>query len=260
MRVVVTRPAAQGQRLVCELRSLGAEAVALPLIEIAGPADPQAVRRAWAELPQVAFAMFVSANAVEQFFAARPVLSGWPAEVLAGSSGPGTTAALLAAGVQRSQVLDPGAQGPFDTDTLWERRLYARDWTGKRVLVVRGEHGRDWLAEQLRAAGARLQFLAAYRRLVPVPDDAMRGVLAAALAQPQAHCWHFSSSEAIANLAMICPSFDPSGSRALVTHPRIAVRARELGFGRVEEVGLHAQDVVRALIGAEESGGPDPHR
>lgn len=260
MRVIVTRPMAQGQRLVGELRALGVEAVALPLIEIAGPADPQVLRRAWDELPQDALAMFVSANAVEQFFAQRPPGVSWPSSVAAGSSGPGTSAALRAAGVPASQILDPGPDGPFDTDTLWQRKLAARDWTGRRVLVIRGERGRDWLAQQLREAGAQLRFVAAYRRLVPKLDDSMRAVLAAALQQAQAHCWHFSSGEAVDNLAALCPGFDGSGSRALATHPRIAARARELGFSRVDPVGLQARDVVQALAGEGRGGGQDARR
>jgi uroporphyrinogen-III synthase len=247
MRVIVTRPQAQGAAFAARLRALGLEAVTLPLIEIAPAPDAQGLRTAWADMSERALVMFVSANAVAHFFAARPASPAWPARTLAASSGPGTSAALRAAGVPAAQIVDPGPEGPFDTDTLWQRRLSTLDWVGQRVLLVRGEGGRDWLAAQLRQAGARLDVLAAYRRLLPALSDAARDALAAAQRDPGAHCWHFSSGEAIGNLAQLCPKADWSGARALATHPRIALRARERGFARVDEVGLHAQDVATAL-------------
>lgn len=247
MRVIVTRPEAQGAAFVQRLRALGVDAVALPLIEIAPAPDAQAVREAWAGLPRCALAMFVSANAVAHFFAAGAAGKAWPRHTLAGSSGPGTSAALLAAGVPPTQLVDPGPEGPFDTDTLWQRHLARYAWAGQRVLLVRGEGGRDWLATQLRQAGAQVDVVVAYRRLVPSLADAHRDVLAAALHDPGAHCWHFSSGEAIDNLARLCAHADWSRARALATHPRIALRARERGFGRVAEVGLRPEDVTRAL-------------
>jgi len=246
MRVIVTRPAAQGQAFVAALQALGVDAVGLPLIGIAPAPEPAAVQAAWQRLPALALAMFVSANAVNHFFDQRPPGSGWPAGTLAGSTGPGTTAALRAAGVPAGCVVEPGPEGPFDTDTLW-LQLAARPWAGRQVLVVRGEAGRDWLAERLRAAGAQVDFVAAYRRLAPAFDPAAAAVLAAALDHPREHCWHFSSSEAIAHLMAACPGTDWEPARALATHPRIAQAARQQGFGRVDEVGVQAQDVAAAL-------------
>lgn len=261
MRVIVTRPQAQAGALVEPLRALGIDAVALPLIEIAPPHDAQPLREAWARLPGCALAMFVSENAVAHFFAMRPPSQAWPARTLAGASGPGTRRALHAAGVPSEQIVDPGPQGPFDTDTLWQRRLSTLDWAGQRVLLVRGEGGRDWLAAQLGQAGAQVEKLAAYRRLVPVLSDEARSILATARREPAAHCWHFGSGEAIANLAQLCPQADWARARALVTHPRIAARARTLGFARVDEVGLRAEEVAAALAeGDAEAGVRRPRR
>ena len=67
MRLLVTRPLAQADALVAELRAGGVDAVALPLIDIAPAADPQPLRQAWHELPSLALVMFVSANAVQHF-------------------------------------------------------------------------------------------------------------------------------------------------------------------------------------------------
>ena len=161
MRVIVTRPAAQAATWVADLRGAGFDAVALPLIHIAPPRDLQPVHHAWLVLAQHQLLFFVSANAVLHFFAQRPAGASWPAGTRAAAPGPGTAAALRAQGLPPAAVLEPADDAPsFDSESLW-LRLQAEPWAGRSVLVVRGEDGRDWLAEQLRAAGATVQFLAA---------------------------------------------------------------------------------------------------
>lgn len=244
MRVIVTRPAAQAAGFVHELQVLGVDACALPLLGIAPAADPSCVDQAWAGLVRQALVMFVSANAVEHFFARRPAGAIWPASLQAACTGPGTRRALQAQGVP--SIVEPPAEGPFDTDTLWQQ-LKNRRWAGCQVLVVRGDVGRDWLAGQLRTHGAAVTFVAAYQRLPPVLDAEQKAVLAAALAQPAQHLWHFSSSEAVGHLAQQAPQADWRPARAVATHPRIAARAVQLGFGRVDVVGITAADAAAAL-------------
>lgn len=233
MRVIVTRPPAQAAGWVEALRARGVQAQALPLIGIAPPADPARVRAAWQALPGTALVMFVSANAVQHFFAERPPGAPWPAGTWAGSTGPGTSAALREAGVAPAIVEPPADAAVYDSEALWAQ-LRHHDWHGRRALIVRGEEGRDWLAATLRAHGAEVGFVAAYRRLAPALDAEARALLAAARAQPAAHLWVFSSSEAIGHLAALAPGADWSAARAVASHPRIAAAAREAGFGRVD--------------------------
>ena len=234
MRLIVTRPRAQAAAWVRELLALGQQVSALPLIEIAPLDDPAPLRQAWQGLDGYAWVVFVSANAVQHFFAAAPPGLGWPAGVLAGSTGPGTSAALRAAGVSEAALVEPAADAPaFDSEALWAR-VSGQDWSGRRVLVVRGEDGRDWLAETLRARGAAVDFVAAYRRRAPLCGAAETALLQAALAAPAAHLWLFSSSEAVANLQALAPTADWSRSAALASHPRIVQAARAAGFGRVD--------------------------
>jgi uroporphyrinogen-III synthase len=247
MRVILTRPATQGEGLAAQLRARGIEVVTLPLIEIVPVADTRGLDLAWAELPACTLVMFVSANAVQHFFAARPPGLTWPERTLAGASGPGTSAALRAVGVPAACLREPGPAGPFDTETLWRQCLSACNWAGTRVQVVRGQTGRDWLATQLRSAGAQVDFVVAYQRRLPPLDAARAAWLDAALRDPQGHCWHFGSAETITNLRALCPQANWATAWALATHPRIAACARAAGFGRVDEIGWCAHDVVSAL-------------
>ena len=260
MRVLVTRPAAQAAQWVARLQAHGIDAAALPLMDIAPVTDAAPVEAAWARLlesqdpplrqegPAARLVIFVSPNAAEQFFAHRPAHAGWPAAVWAGSPGPGTTHTLRGQGVPEARLIEPAAQAAqFDSESLWAR-LSEHDWQGADVLIVRGEGGgRDWLAATLRGRGAQVSHLAAYRRAAPLFSVAERALLGAARAAPAQHLWLFSSSEAIDHLAQALPGASWAGALAMATHPRIAQRARGLGFSSVIEA-RPALDAVVACI------------
>lgn len=250
MRVIVTRPAAQAADWVVQLRLRGLDALALPLIGICPAEDLTALTVAWLALAHQRLVVFVSPNAAEQFFAHRPSSVSWPVAVLAGSPGPGTTRALLALGVPARLIVEPAADAPqFDSESLW-LQLAGRDWHAASVLIVRGDGGRDWLADTLRRNGAQVGHVAAYRRVAPVFSAAESRLLLEALGAPALHLWLFSSSEAIDHLGVAAGadgSVDWSLARAIATHPRVASRARQQGFGRVIEA-RPALDTVVACI------------
>ncbi len=242
MRFIVTRPAAQAVAWVDGLRAAGLDAVALPLIAIGPPADSAPVLAAWQALPAQALVMFVSANAVEHFFAAAP--GPWPAGPRAASTGPGTTAALRRAGVPAAAIVEPAPDAPsLDSEALWAQ-LAHEDWAGRQALIVRGEEGRDWLADTLRRRGAEVGFVAAYARHAPDFDAAQRALVQSARADAAGHVWLFSSSEAVRHLVQAWPGAAWAGSGAIASHPRIAQAAREAGFGRVEELPARLDAIV----------------
>ena len=249
-RVLVTRPAAQAGSWIERLRARGLDAEALPLIEIAGVDDPRPVVDAWHSLASRRLVFFVSANAVEHFFAARPDGVAWPADVEAAVPGPGTATTLRSLGGDAIVVVAPPDDAPqLDSEALW-MRLRERDWRDGSVLVVRGDGGRDWLADRFVQAGASVDAVSAYRRVVPAFAGDDRRRLDDALASP-ASVWLFSSSEAIANLQAIVGSGRFAGARAVATHPRIATKAREAGFGTVVDVAPGLDAVVACIQSIE---------
>ena len=247
--LIVTRPIDQATDWVERLRALGLNAHALPLLRIEPAADPAPLWQTWAQIEQFTLLMFVSANAVLQFFAQRPPAAAgpWPGTVLAAATGPGTAAALRRLGVPAACLVEPAPElGQFDSEALW-KLLKARPWAGRRVRVLRGEDGRDWLADRFREAGAQVEFVATYRRQAALLDAPGQALLHAAQTEPAAHLWLLSSSAALATLAIWAPGADWSRSSAWVTHPRIADAARERGFGLVAAVGLSPQAVAAQL-------------
>lgn len=249
MRLIVTRPRADAQRWVNDLAAQGQIALALPLIDIGPVSDTSAVQVAWAHIADYRAAMFVSGNAADYFFASKPplapVFKGQAAiKTRAWATGPGTTRALLHAGVAPECLDAPDlAAGQFDSEHLWQR-VHSQVHPGDRVLIVRGGDGspasaasaglgRDWFASRLASVGAVAEFVASYQRGQPV-----WGKTEQALAQAAAHdgsVWLFSSSEAVSNLQAACPGQSWQQARALATHPRIAAAARHAGFGTVFE-------------------------
>lgn len=255
-RALVTRPAGEAQRWVSALQRQGWQADALPLIEIAPAADPQPLRQARARLGDYAALMFVSAPAVEQFFADRPwaetdrhadaaaaeaapLPGAWPR---CWAPGPATARALLAAGVPPERIDQPAAGAEqFDSESLWQA-VGSQVGPGHRLLIVRGQsdggaaspagNGRDWLASQCREQGGRVDWCVAYRRRAPA-WSALQRQLAQAASQ-DGTIWLLSSSEALDNLSALLPGNDWSRARALATHPRIAQAAARLGFGLVQ--------------------------
>lgn len=250
VRVLVTRPEREAQPWVQALLAQGVQAESLPLMEIAALTDTSGLVHTWATLDRHWALMFVSANAVRHFVAARP--SGTPMpDVLAWGTGPGTRAALLEAGWPPVLIRCPDESSPqFDSEALWAQvlpevhkavqkaeQLSAPLGAAPSVLIVRGADaqgqmaGRDWLAQHIVAAGLSVAQCAAYARQAPRLTPAQRARAEHALSQGD--WWLFSSSEAAVHLQQAMPGASLAQARALATHPRIAERLRQFGWGRV---------------------------
>lgn len=251
MRVLVTRPASEARQWVDALRAHGFDAQELPLIDIAPVAEPAAMQAAWQQLASYRAVMFVSVNAVRQFFQHQPASVGWPGLTRAWAPGTGTRAALTQAKVEEEWIDAPAPDSAqFDSEALWQR-VSAQVKTGDRVLIVRGADaqgagsGREWLADQLQAAGAQVASVAAYRRELPSFGAHQR---AQAIKAAAGGCvWLFSSSQAVGHLQALLPQQDWAGAGAVATHPRIAQAARSAGFGVVCESRPALGAVVAAL-------------
>ena len=265
-RVIVTRPAREAAHWVEQLGTHGINAVALPLIAIGPCTDPatlHSLAQAHTRLADYRALMFVSGNAATHFFESNRALALDSQALIAikpraWAPGPGTAAALVQAGVSPRQIDGPAADAAqFDSEALWQQ-VQHQIVPGSRVLIVRGRSathegahesalgtGRDWLAQQITAAGGHVDFVVAYQRGAPQFSAAE-----VALAQQAAHdgsVWLLSSSEAVAHLAEALPGQRWGQARALVTHPRIAQAARAAGFGAVRECRPALADVVASI-------------
>lgn len=247
-RVLVTRPEPEASAWARALSEAGHQAVACPLIDIVGLPLP-----ATQPLPAAQALMFVSPQAVTAWWAqgqaVQPGQRCW-------APGPGTARALRERGVAAAQIDQPAAHAPqFDSETLWAV-VQPQVGPGHCLLIVRGDsadapasegvgHGREWLRQHCLAAGGQVASVAVYRRQPPHWSAAQREQ--ALRAAHDGSRWLISSSEALVHLQQLCPHHDWSAARALVTHPRIAQTAQNMGFGEIITTRPALPDVLQAL-------------
>jgi uroporphyrinogen-III synthase len=252
--VVITRPRAQAEELARTVAALGRTPVVLPLLEISPLPDQSALAATLARLADFALVAFVSPNAID---AAFEHIVQWPAHVTLAVLGEGSRAALARHGIDADGTTIVSPPDPAHSDS--EHLLAALDLTafaGRRVLIVRGESGRELMADAFRAAGAQVETVAAYRRGVPVLTPELSGQLRSLLAQP--NDWIITSSEALRGLVDLLHRLDPDAvvakmqhQRLIVPHARIAETARSLGLGQVTLTGSGDARLLAALQSRE---------
>lgn len=169
-RFLVTRRKEQAGSLAALLRQAGAEVIEAPAIDVAPPEDITALRAALARLREFDWIAFTSANAVVAVAEAAPDGAQWPRLA---SVGPATTRAIGEV-LRRSADLEPEAE--FRADGL-ARALVGEGVAGMRILLPVSDRARDALENALRAAGARVERVVAYRTVVP--SGALQGLQAA---------------------------------------------------------------------------------
>jgi uroporphyrinogen-III synthase len=252
--VVITRPRAQALPLAERVAALGRRAEVLPLLDISPLPDTTQLRAVLARLHEFALVAFVSPNAID---AAFDHIAQWPAGVTLAVVGEGSRAALAAHGVtdETAHIVSP--RDPVHSDS--EHLLQALDLValqGKQVLIVRGESGRELMADGFRAAGADVTVLPAYRRSVPQLTPEFSARLQALLAEP--NDWIVTSSEALRGLFMLLEELACSAAcedvvakmqqqHVIVPHARIAETARLLGLARVTLTGSGDERLLAAL-------------
>ena len=241
--VLVTRPVDQSVRLTQRLQDLGAEVIAFPALAIIGPQRPEVLNQHLTEIDYYDWAVFVSPTAVQFGLAAlRQIAPASIAKINAAAVGAGTEGALRRAGCNNVIVSEPGA----DSEDLLALPEFI-DLTGRRVLILRGEGGRELIADTLRARGAQVEYAECYRRVCPATDPAP---LVAALAAHRIQAVTAFSSETLDNLLQLCDSA-ATALRALplfVPHRRIAEHAKALHFSFPIATAPGESGVVAGLV------------
>jgi uroporphyrinogen-III synthase len=157
--VLVTRPAEQAQRLGEAIEAAHGRPLLFPCVEIAAAADPAAVRTQLQTAADYDLLIFISVNAVQYAFPLLP--DTLPLNQQVAAVGAATAAQLEAYGLEPTLVPER-----FDSEGLLALAALA-DMTAKRVLVLRGNGGRELLADTLRQRGAQVDYAEVYQRLLP---------------------------------------------------------------------------------------------
>ena len=249
--IIVTRPAGQARQLIEVLtraieasgvgkRSLP-EILSLPLLTIVPKSDGHLADHIASTLSDADLAIFVSPNAIESVM--RLLERDWqdfskkiiPIGVMGGSS----HLALRHHGVgsedNPTPIIIPGNNENWDSEGLWkELQSLKWNWQGKKVVIFKGEGGRDWLADTLKKAGATVEAISTYTR-VPLDIDNPAWQLVREMDLSKS-LWLLTSSEAVRYLGEVMKdqfTQNLNVASALCPHHNIADAAEMIGFGEV---------------------------
>lgn len=224
--VAVTRPREQAETLCRMIEDAGGRAIRLPLLAIEALEPECAGAARLRRLDDVDWLVFISANAV------RFGLEHLPPNVLEGTKHPHIAAigeATRGALELRGLAVDLAPKAQFNSEALLAQPEWS-DMRGQRVLIVRGEGGRELLAETLRARGAEVEYAEVYRRIWPPLDvayflslaqSAALGALVVTSGEALEHLAGQLGTAALERIARI---------PVIVVSERLAQAARDLGF------------------------------
>lgn len=245
--VVVTRARHQAVEMTEILEASGATAISFPTISIEPPSDPEALRQALRS-DSYDWVVLTSTNAVMALEAARRELgtdeSPWPESGIRFCAvGPSTAAALEAAGLT-PDIVPSEYVGESVLDALLEAD---GNLDRRRILIPRAAEARDVIPDGLRAAGAVVDVVEAYRTVPVKADDEATRRLAGRLAAGEVDMVTFTSSSTVRAFRAMFGS-ELGGSLVATIGPATSATARESGY----EVAVEAEEyttsgLVRAL-------------
>jgi uroporphyrinogen-III synthase len=239
--VLVTRPEPQGRRLAEMISGLGGKPILFPAIDIELLAETQIVD-GLRKFEGFDLVVFVSPNAVRAAMPAIGRVGGMPGQMRVAAMGPGTADGLRRAGVGGIIVAASG----FDSEALLAKLRECAP-PPKRVLVIRGEGGREWLGDSLSAGGAQVEYLECYRRVRPrrrfsdLSSEWGAGGRMACVA---------TSAEIVANLFAMAGDEYSEQLRQMpffVPHPRVATAAFRSAVKRIIVAGNGDASLAQGL-------------
>ena len=240
---MVTRPAGQAAHLASALVELGAKPVLFPVLAIADIEDQAPLVDAAIHLDDFDCAVFVSPNAVEKALSVVLAKRQWPAGLRAATVGTSSEQALAKFGIEN--VVAPRER--FDSEALLELPEF-QAMAGRRVIVFRGDGGRDLLGDTLRARGAEVEYVTCYRRGKPDLDPAP---LLKLWSDGRLDALTVTSSEGLRNLFDMVGKLGQAWLRKtplFVPHQRIAEQAQALGCQQVILTGPADDGLIAGLM------------
>lgn len=248
--ILVTRPAAQAEKLCRFIESAGGKALRFPTLEIQAAAVEASLLE---EALKSQWLVFTSTNAVDFALKAFSGKMEQLKHLQLAAVGQATADALQQASLSVACV--PATE--FNSEGLLaEPAMKSVD--GQQITIVRGIGGREKLAQTLTSRGAQVQYLEVYGRCRPNTNNAQ---LVQALQSHQLQAITITSGEALQNLLSMLDESSAALLRKLplvVVSERIRHLAQELGFIQIV-VSLQPTDAailetLTTLLSGEYSG------
>lgn len=222
--VVITRPTHQAEALSARIVAAGGRAIRFPVLEILDPTDSQSLLDLIDQLDEFDLAVFISPNAVNKSMNLILARREWPETLRVAAIGAKSAKELERYGLDVD--LRPGRR--FDSEALLGEPALA-DLRGQRVVIFRGDGGREMLGDTLAERGAEVVYANAYRRGRPQTDT---GALFYHWSRGEIDVVLVTSTEGLRNLFDMVGKLGQMWLRKtplILGSGRIAVAARELG-------------------------------
>jgi uroporphyrinogen III methyltransferase / synthase len=244
-RIVVTRAQDQAGELSERLRSLGADAIELPVISIQPPQDSAPLDRAIAHLGDYDWLIFTSVNAVRSFVEhldRSPLdLRSLKAKICA--IGPATRRAIE--DLHLKVDLMPAE---YIAESLIAA-LAAEQLSGKRILLPQAAVARDVIPVELSKLGAKVDVVEAYYNAVPEDTSSRAKEIFAAGTKP--HWITFTSSSTVDNTISAAGPAALDGVRIASIGPVTSSTVRKHGLNvDVEAKNFTLDGVIQAILEA----------
>jgi len=244
-RLLLTRPAEECAALAATLAGARIHSASLPLLAIEPLAETARQRATILELDRYCAVVVVSKPAarlglelLDRYWPQPPFGQAWF------SVGAATGTILEGYGLDVNWP-----QHGDDSEALLAlpRLREALDRPDPKLLILRGEGGREFLAETLRGRGVQVDILELYRRSLPSYPP---GTLAATLEAERLNGLVVSSGQGLQSLRELAAERWPEVVELplFVPSPRVAEMARQLGAKRIVDCrGAGAAALLAAL-------------
>ena len=235
--VLITCPEHQSHRL-CELiEAASGHAYRLPVMEIINPDNIEKATAMVKRLDEFDCAIFISANAVEKSHQIVVAQRSWPTSLKLAAVGKRTAMALEQLGLEVEICPRQG----FSSEALLALDAL-KNIKGKKIVIFRGEGGRELLAQTLRERGALVEYAEVYRRRIP---DNAKEELQALIRKNAIEVVVATSNEGLNNLYQIAGEEHRLWlleKKLVVLSQRTAKVANELGFIHKAKIANQASD------------------
>jgi uroporphyrinogen III methyltransferase/synthase len=248
-RVLVTRPREQAAGFVELLEALGADAIEAPMIRIEPPDDYAPLDDACATIHRFDWIVFSSANAVDVFIK-RLLATPLDLRALKGvklcAVGPATAERLSEAGLKVDLV-----PAEYRAEAVVEALSDAADVRTLKVLLPRGDIGREVVGDELRRQGAEVTEVIAYRTVVADPEREGEPDIYRMLLDRRIDVVTFTSASAVRNFVHVLGA-EPAADllRTIAVASIGPVTAEAAAQYNIETTILPGQYTIPALVDA----------
>lgn len=253
LRVLVTRAVHQAPEFSERLRSMGADVIELPMVQISPAENLEDLDEALRDMKRYQWVLLASSNAVDQFFKRAADIGCLPLPV---------STAIAVMGPATAEAVTRHAHRARYHPSQYVAEAFVKQFPGfpnlrgQTMLWPRSDRGRSLIADEFTRAGAEVHAVDCYRTSLPDNRDTIAAHLAIYLRDRRIDVITVASPQACNNLVGLSKSVlgqheidDLLLQMPIVTiGPETSSAARKAGFINITQASTYTADgMIEAL-------------